>query len=468
MKTYFLIGSTAIACVIAAGFGLARWNTYLAWQDYNKGREMISEEENTDEGLDLLAKAGLTLSRDKKFIEGYGSILEGLGRHDAAIALYEEALEAVYIPSLLERISALYLEKGEFQRAIEYSEKALNILPWKLSPRFRLASAHLGSGDREKAFTYALDTIITPMKVYSARGLELKQKAREMLTVSVADEMPPGKDVRSILSGIEDPGCSLRLRTALLAAGENRGELEKTLLESPPEHLEALIFLLVNMPEADLRNLDSAYLLNNTELAFQVRNIWPFMPDIPDDIFMNYLLPYAQAGEARDNWRGDFMDRYLPVMKESKSVGEVVIGLNAWMPNELNIQFDHDNVSDSFWSVGTTIEKRLANCISLSILLADACRAVGIPARVTTIPRWKDIPGGHTWVEVYDQGTWRHTGAFEPSPLDRTWFEERTSATDDSKFMHRIYAASFRRTDIQILRYGPDTWWTDVTGNYVK
>jgi len=93
---------------------------------------------------------------------------------------------------------------------------------------------------------------------------------------------------------------------------------------------------------------------------------------------------------------------------------------------------------------------------------------VGVPARVVIIPQWVNLSGGHAWVEIYDKEQWKHISSFDPSPLNRTWFEERAAATDTSKFKNRIYAASFRRTGIQILQYGPNNWWTDETGNYVK
>jgi hypothetical protein len=365
-------------------------------------------------------------------------------------------------------LSSLYLESGQIDNSIDYASQALSVLPWKLKPRYLLASAYFEKGNREKAFEFALQTITTPMKTPSTEGLNLKSKARSLLQLCLPEEDLFDPEIRKIISGMNDPANELRLLTALIAAGDNRGELEKALVAAAPEKLGALIFLLANMPEKDSRSLESSYLLENLECAYAVRGIWPFMPDIPEEIFLNYLLPYAQIGEDRDNWRKDFMDHYIPIVQKCKSAGEVVLSLQTLMPNELNIQFDNDNISDSFWSVGETIERKLANCISLSILVADACRSVGIPARVVTIPRWKGIPGGHTWVEIYDQGTWRHIGAFEAYPLDHTWFHDRVAATDDSQFLHRIYGASFRRTDIQILRYGPDTWWTDITDIYKK
>jgi hypothetical protein len=74
------------------------------------------------------------------------------------------------------------------------------------------------------------------------------------------------------------------------------------------------------------------------------------------------------------------------------------------------------------WSSG------LASCTGLSILLIDACRSVGIPARLVGTPMWADNRGNHTWVEIWDGG-WHFIGAAEPDPkgLDHAWFEHDAS-----------------------------------------
>jgi len=96
-----------------------------------------------------------------------------------------------------------------------------------------------------------------------------------------------------------------------------------------------------------------------------------------------------------------------------------------------------------------------ASCTGLSIIMVDACRAVGIPARVTGIPAWKDKKGdakgnhggNHNWVEVWDYGKWHHLGASEPSELDKTWFTKKTAtASDTEKWYHGIYGTSYKKT----------------------
>ena len=65
----------------------------------------------------------------------------------------------------------------------------------------------------------------------------------------------------------------------------------------------------------------------------------------------------------------------------------------------------------------------MATCTGLSIMLVEACRAVGVPARVAGIASWPGRGGNHTWVEVWDDG-WHFVGAAEPDEkgLDHAWF----------------------------------------------
>lgn len=463
-----IIVLTSLACLLTVLFVIEGINNYRAWKTYFQGVDLVKNEGRIEEGLALTREAAARLLRIQHFLEVYGAFLEGINRDQEAIAVYETALERFYFPSFLERLAELNLEKGNFRKTIKYAEEELKIIPWKLTPRYLLASAYLATGHPDKSFSFALDTILTPMKVPSSKGMELKKLAREILPQAVAKGFAAEEIPSDLLPGEMDPLTASKLKTAFAAAGNNREELLKALAEIPTEQEEALIFLLVNMPERDLQSLDSEYLLKNVDLAFQVRNLWPFLPDIPDNIFLNYLLPYALTGEERDDWREDFLQRFLPVVKDCKSVGEIVLSLHVWIPNAMQISYDHENISRPLQSIGTTVELKRGDCVGLSILLAGACRSIGVPARITAIPSWKGVPGGHAWVEIYDQGEWRHVAAFDLSPLDQTWFEERTAATDTSQFQHRIYGASFRRTGIQILNYGPDAWWADITDNYVE
>ena len=467
LKKWIVIGFTAAGCGL---FCLLLWINQAdrsAWRDFNRGKLLLKENNDNKEGWGLIEAAASQLSCNPDFLESYGWFLAENDRKREAAAIYEKALSLRHSPHLLERMSLLYLQLGELKRARARAEQELIILPWKLTPRYVLAAVHAELGNREEAFARALDTILTPMKVSTRRGMRLKKDARKILAESVQGKPDLGKTLEGRLEGILTPETRHRLQVALAVSGNNRNEILDSLTDASNEHLPAMVFLLTNMPEQDLRNLDADYLLHNCALAFQVRSIWPFRERIPEEVFLNYLLPYSQAGENRDNWRKGFLEEYFPVVEECKSVGEILLSLQAWIPIKENLKFDHENRADSFWSVSETLENKLGDCINFSILLANACRAVGVPARLAAIPSWVGVQGGHAWVEVYDQGRWRHISAFDPSPLDQTWFEERVASTDPSRFRHRVYGASFRRTNIQLQLYGPNVWWTDETERYV-
>jgi len=107
-----------------------------------------------------------------------------------------------------------------------------------------------------------------------------------------------------------------------------------------------------------------------------------------------------------------------------------------------------------------SIEARLASCTGLSIILIDACRAVGVPARFVGTPLWSDGSGNHSWVEIWD-GDWHFTGAAEPAgdELDRAWFAGKAAAARSDVPRNAIYAVSFEWTPLRfpiIWRRGID------------
>jgi predicted esterase len=118
-----------------------------------------------------------------------------------------------------------------------------------------------------------------------------------------------------------------------------------------------------------------------------------------------------------------------------------------------------------------TMASGLASCTGLSILLIDACRSVGVPARLTGTPMWDDNRGNHTWVEIWDGG-WHFVGAAEPDPkgLDHAWFEHDASQAIKDSRSHAIYASSFQKTGLAFpMDWAPGIHWVsavNVTDRY--
>ena len=229
---------------------------------------------------------------------------------------------------------------------------------------------------------------------------------------------------------------------------------------------QALEFLKANMPQQDIVALRPEFLVENIRLAYQATAQVPWGKNIPQDIFLNDILPYASLNEHRDNWRGDFYRRFIKIAQESKTIDQAVIRLNKYVFETLQVSYSATQRPKPDQSPYESIQAHYASCTGLSILLTDALRSVGIPARIAGIAMWPDESGNHTWVEIWD-GQWRYVGASESTLLDHAWFTLKASQTDAK---HPIYATSFKKTPLSFpMPWAPTFKFVpaiDVSGNY--
>lgn len=261
-----------------------------------------------------------------------------------------------------------------------------------------------------------------------------------------------------------------RLIQQLSLAEQKQGEWLGAIGKAKPEQREGVAFLLVNMPARDLQGLSGDFLLKNVEAAYAARAASPWGGAVPEEIFLNDVLPYSNLNERRDDWRADFSARFGPQVKECKSPGEAAQLLNRVLFKQLDVQYHASKRPKPDQSPYESVQAKYASCSGLSILLVDACRAVGVPARVVGTPRWSDGSGNHTWVEVWDGRQWHFVGAAEPSAFDKTWFADLAAKADD-KPEHHVYAASFKHTETPFPlvwdRRNVDHPSVDVTAFYV-
>jgi hypothetical protein len=240
--------------------------------------------------------------------------------------------------------------------------------------------------------------------------------------------------------------ASSEVTQALTRAGDNRRELERALAETSGDERRGMEFLIANMPDSDLQSLSAEFLLENSNLAWKARRELPWGKQIPEAIFFNNVLPYANVDEKRDPWRKDLMELCLPIAKECQTPSEAAQRLNSEVFPKLKLGYSTQRKAPN-QSPKESIEQGKASCTGLSIVLSDACRAVCIPARLVGTPLWANKRGNHTWVEIWD-GDWHFTGACEPDKngLNRGWFIGDAAQARKDSFEHAIYAASFART----------------------
>ena len=167
------------------------------------------------------------------------------------------------------------------------------------------------------------------------------------------------------------------------------------------EASEALAFLQQHQPASDAASLNEDVLSVGVWHALEARNATAWARAVPWDIFLNDVLPYAVLNEARDNWRPLFHHAFMPLVRHTNSTVEAVLALNAHIWDKLDVQYE-EKLSPHITAPLEAVAYKRASCTGLSVLLVDACRAVGVPARMALVGQWAPPnSGNHNWVEVW-------------------------------------------------------------------
>jgi poly(3-hydroxybutyrate) depolymerase len=219
---------------------------------------------------------------------------------------------------------------------------------------------------------------------------------------------------------------------------------DAVLAATPPPQREAMAWLLARMPASDRDRVDAAFLLEHCDRAHEAWADAPWADAVPPEIFLDAILPYASVSETREQWRPSLRERTLPLIEGIRCPAAAAVAINAGLFAELGVRYSTKRRRADA-SPSESIESGLASCTGLSILLVNACRSVGLPARLVGTPLWSDGSGNHSWVEIWDGSQWRFTGAAEPTGdrLDEAWFTARAAAAVEGDPRHGIYAVTW-------------------------
>lgn len=239
----------------------------------------------------------------------------------------------------------------------------------------------------------------------------------------------------------------------IATAGDNAKELKKALKEVPHNEREGMAFLISYMPERDAKTLSAAFLLENVAYAYKARAEFPWAKTVPDSVFLNDVVAYANLNENRESWRKDFYERFKKYVAPCKTMREAIDSVNKNVRDELLVDYNTKREKPD-QAPYESMRQHMASCSGLSILLTDAFRAVGIPSRVAGTPAWHDDRGNHNWNEVWIDGQWRFTEYYPSDDLDQSWFLTDAGKAIKEDVRKAIYAASFKPTGC----YFPLVW----------
>lgn len=297
------------------------------------------------------------------------------------------------------------------------------------------------------------------------------------------------------------PGCGFLtpkeeqyFESALVMAGENRSELEKVLnhYADNPERLQAAKWLISNMPfhhsktgaelekyrryyeiaadqtlnpqtikdsldsiygtpdltklkiVYDIETLDSAYIVENIDAAFEARERWPWGKNVRWEDFLEFVLPYRLGDEPLTSWRRPIIEEYMDLIDSIASLPEAATPRIAsdllykeWIWRK-NFKWtsrlpDGPRIGPAIveWKTGACREKADGMCYLL--------RAAGLPASLHIAPMRGDLNDTHSWGAVYDS---------DGSP----WLPEEHT---DSAYKSRVPAAKVLSETFSINRDVP-------------
>ncbi|MBL9135320.1 MAG: hypothetical protein JNK85_05610 [Verrucomicrobiales bacterium] len=231
-------------------------------------------------------------------------------------------------------------------------------------------------------------------------------------------------------------------------------------------------FLVDHMPAKDRESLTSEFLLQNLDLAFRARAEFPWAASVPIDLFHNDVLPYAVFDETREPWRAELLEKARTLVKDAKTATEAAQALNRDLFKLINVHYNTGRKRPN-QSPSESIAIQKATCTGLTIILVDACRAIGIPARGVGTPMWTNERGNHTWAEIWD-GDWHFTGAdeYDPQGLNRGWFVGDAAKAKADVPRYSIFATSWKRDGVSFplvwARHSTEVAAVNVTSRYAK
>lgn len=164
-------------------------------------------------------------------------------------------------------------------------------------------------------------------------------------------------------------------------------------------------------------------------------------------MFLNDVLPIRQLDEPVESWRPTFYSKLSHLAEGKTSLKEIA---DAVVPAVFTgtlgkaVDFKANQTPEIMAPISETLAHGFASCSGLSILVTDALRSVGVPARVVGTAVWNIPTGGnHNWVEVWWGGRWHFIDATPPGDevnWDATWFIDN-AAKGVPGTIHGIYTA---------------------------
>lgn len=211
--------------------------------------------------------------------------------------------------------------------------------------------------------------------------------------------------------------------------GKSGAEIARLIGELPEVERICMEFCYTFVPVQDFVSYPFQLIDAHVNHAIMLLNTVPWLKNIPEDIFLNFVLFYRVNNEFIEDYKNRFFEELWPRV-QNKSDRDAILEVNYWCFEKATYKESDDRTASPL----TVIRRTYGRCGEESTLLVSALRSVGLPARQCYTPRWAHCDDNHAWVEAYSDGKWHYLGACEPEPvLDKGWF---TAAASKAMLVH--------------------------------
>ena len=237
--------------------------------------------------------------------------------------------------------------------------------------------------------------------------------------------------------GIDRIMISENLRKYATEKFERRRELlapvmpviEEKLKQCSEEEAVLMKFLYGTMPVRDAGEYGFDLFLSYVKHALMLREKVAWCKELPEDVFVNYVLYDRINSEDITDCRPFFYEQIMGRVA-GMSLWEAILEINYWCAEHATYEATDSRTASPM----TMYRSGKGRCGEESTFAVTAYRSVGIAARQVYTPRWAHCDDNHAWVEIWCDGSWYFLGACEPEEiLNKGWF---TNASSRAMMVH--------------------------------
>ena len=194
--------------------------------------------------------------------------------------------------------------------------------------------------------------------------------------------------------------------------------IEEKLKQCSEEEAVLMKFLYGTMPVRDAGEYGFDLFLSYVKHALMLREKVAWCKELPEDVFVNYVLYDRINSEDITDCRLFFYEQIMGRVA-GMSLWEAILEINYWCAEHATYEATDSRTASPM----TMYRSGKGRCGEESTFAVTAYRSVGIAARQVYTPRWAHCDDNHAWVEVFVNGEWHFLGACEPEEvLDTGWF----------------------------------------------